>query len=53
MIRLLAEARRNFWGYKLKITLRTAPLPLYGLIFWFTRNRFAGSYLRLTATSRS
>ena len=28
-------------------------LPIYGRMFWFSRKKFVGSYLRLSARSRS
>ena len=29
------------------------PSPIYGRMFWFSRKKFVGSYLRLSARSRS
>jgi hypothetical protein len=44
------------YRHQVRIVMSYLALPpqrFYGLMFWFSRNRLMGSYLRLMCTSRS
>ena len=51
-----AAASRIAWGDRgspMGLPLSPQAMPHSGTIFWFSRNRFPGSYVRLSAASRA
>jgi hypothetical protein len=40
-------------GWASDVSVSPVPSPIYGRMFWFSRKKFVGSCLRLSARSRS